>query len=233
MFKYTALIIEPRQHNAFRYVMMNFLENLSDEWGFLVFHGNKNQEFVYDIVYGLDECYKKRIIHLINLGVENLDKESYSSLFYSRAFYDFIPTDTFLVFQTDSIILKENKDLIHDYVEYDYVGAPWGIGRYGGGLVGNGGFSLRKKNKMLEIMNSKEFLSHENEDVFFSMNVDSSIQYNVPSFDVAKAFSVETVFCENPFGVHNFWKYLCEEENEYLIHKYPELRELIELNAQP
>ena len=233
MFKYTALIIEPRRHNAFRFVIHNILENLSEEWGILVFHGNQNQEFVYDIMYNVEERHRGRIIHLINMNVENLDAQSYSNMFFEYAFYDLIPTDTFLVFQTDSIILKENKDRINEFLDYDYVGAPWNHYIRGiGGCVGNGGFSLRKKSKMLEILESKGIPDCVcNEDVYFSKDVNANIQYKVPSFELAKTFSVETVFCENPFGLHNCWKYLSLEERDYLINKYPEIQILMELNA--
>ena len=39
---YTAIILEPREHKALEYVLNNFLDNLSDEWNFIVFHGSKN-----------------------------------------------------------------------------------------------------------------------------------------------------------------------------------------------
>ena len=51
-----------------------------------------------------------------------------------------------MVFQTDSVICDENSKLINDYMLYDYVGAPWKD------AVGNGGFSLRRKSKALEMM---------------------------------------------------------------------------------
>ena len=39
-YKYTAIIIEPREHKALNYVLTNFYNNLSDEWQIIVFHGN-------------------------------------------------------------------------------------------------------------------------------------------------------------------------------------------------
>uniref|UniRef100_A0A6C0IIA4 DUF5672 domain-containing protein n=1 Tax=viral metagenome TaxID=1070528 RepID=A0A6C0IIA4_9ZZZZ len=253
MFIYTALIIEPRKHNALKFVINNFFQNLSDEWGILIFYGNNNFEYVKNIVDNLEEKYKNRIINLVNLNVDNLNSRTYSQLFFTTQFYDHIPTNTFLVFQTDSIILKENKDIINLFLDFDYVGAPWklnknvGNGRLSlgkknknvgnGGLslgkknnnVGNGGLSLRKKNKMLEILQSKP-LENINEDVFFSSNINSSIQYNVPDYILAQKFSVETVFYDKPFGIHNCWKYITKEECEVLKNTYAEINELILLN---
>jgi len=223
--KYTAIIIEPREHNALHYVLHNFLENLSDEWSIILFHGKKNVEYVNNIVSTLDEKYKNRILKLVNLNVYNLNAETYSIILQSEDFYTHIPTDTFLIFQTDTIILKENKDLLHNFLHYDYVGAPW-IHIYN--LVGNGGLSIRKKSKMLEIIKNKGYVV-ENEDTYFSLNIDSTIHYNVPNGQIASKFSVETIFNDTPFGIHNCWKYISKNNMNYLIEKYPEIQTLINL----
>lgn len=224
MFKYTALIIEPRKHLALQFVINNFLCNLSDEWGMIIFHGNENINYVQNIVNNLDANYKHRIINLINLNVDNLNHQTYSDLFLTNSFYSYIPTNTFLVFQTDSIILKENKENLNLFLDYDYVGAPWKFDN----LVGNGGLSLRKKNKMLEILESKGY-QNMYEDLYFSCNIDSKIIYNVPDFMIAKMFSVETTFYDKPFGIHRCWANLPKDEIEFLTNQYPEIKELIEL----
>ena len=41
MFKYTAIIVEPRCHKALSFVLQNFFENLSDEWGVYYFSRHK------------------------------------------------------------------------------------------------------------------------------------------------------------------------------------------------
>lgn len=222
--KYTAIIIEPREHKALHYVLNNFLENLSDEWSIIIFHGKKNVEYVNNIVSNLDEKYKHRILKLINLNVCNLNAETYSIILKSEDFYRDIPTDTFLIFQTDTIIVKENKHLLNDFLQYDYVGAPW----RGCNLVGNGGLSIRKKSKMLEIIRKKGYVV-ENEDTYFSLNIDSNIHYNVPNGEIASKFSVETLYNDSPFGIHNCWNHLFKHETKYLIEKYPEIQRLIDL----
>ena len=60
---------------------------------------------------------------------------------------------------------SKSSNKIEDFLKYDYVGAPWiHLPNMNGG---NGGFSLRKKSKMLEII-SKNKYNNENEDVYFS-----------------------------------------------------------------
>jgi hypothetical protein len=79
----------------------------------------------------------------------------------------------FLVFQTDSMIL--NKDRIYDFMNYDYVGAPFNtkfkwLQKYPKTdfyNVGNGGLSLRRKSKMMEILLNNK-LKNINEDTYFA-----------------------------------------------------------------
>jgi hypothetical protein len=224
MSKYTAIIIEPRKHAALKFVLNNFLENLSDEWCIIIFHGTNNIEYVKNIIAELGD-YQNRILPPINLNVVNLNAYTYSDILKNKDFYNNIPTDIFLVFQTDSIILKENKHLINDFLEYDYVGAPWKHDN----SVGNGGLSLRKKNKMIEIINNNNYSLNSLEDTWFSLDLPSNINLNKPSFEKAKTFSIETVFYENPFGVHNFWTHLNETEKNIIFEKYPETKILYSL----
>jgi hypothetical protein len=215
---YTAIIVEPRRHAALEFVLENFLENLSDEWNIIVFHGTENIEYVANIVSKL-ERFKNRIT-LHNLGIRNLTIPAYSRLFASKSFYDNIPTETFLVFQTDTMIFSQNKDLLQQFIKYDYVGAPWPSAMHGA-HVGNGGLSLRRKSKMLHIIHSRPYRG-EPEDVYFSSN-----PIYVPSVEEAKRFSVENIFYPESFGCHKPWG---RTFGTSLLKIYPELEQLYRLN---
>lgn len=227
--KYTAIIIEPRNHRALHFVMKNFAENLSDEWHIILFHGTDNIKMVKDILRTMP-LYKDKI-SLVNLTVPNINIYQYNQLFYSnilirgKTLYDYIPTETFLVFQTDTLIITEHKNLINKFLDYDYVGAPWIDGD-----VGNGGLSLRKKSKMLEII-SKNMNPEKNnnhtlpEDLFFSFPL--GIKIYKPTYDDAKLFSIEQVFSEISFGCHKPWG---RWHSNKLFKLYPSVRILYELN---
>ena len=227
-YKYTAIIIEPRKHKALDYVLTNFYNNLSDDWQIIIFHGNNNKNYVKNII----NKFNKNRIKLINLNVNNLSIPGYCKLFYNKWLYNNIPTETFLVFQTDTLISPKYKHLINDFLKYDYVGAPWNetmmkdiINVYGGkDPVGNGGLSLRKKSKMLKILNTYSTRHKDgwiiNEDVFFSIHSE-----NKPSADEAKNFSIEQLYNDKAFGVHKAYKYV---ELEW----FPELKILEFLNSK-
>lgn len=218
MFKYTAVMIEPREHKAMHFVLNNFLTNLSNDWEIRLFVGDDNINYVTNIANKLDHSDRLKVL---NIGIKNLSQSDYSKLLVTKSFYDNIPTEMFLIFQTDSMIFSQYKEYIYIYMSYDYVGAPW-MNRD----VGNGGLSLRRKSRMLEIIDRGAPLMY-NEDGYFAW----SYPINKPSFELAKFFSIETVFNEISFGVHNAWKYLLQDQIEFLKNKYEGLSELIELNT--
>ena len=232
--EYTAIIIEPRVHNALFFVLHNFLENLSNNWTFILFHGNTNIDFISDMIDTKLVQHKHRI-RLININIDNLSGHEYSSILKTKDIYNYIETDHFLVFQTDTLILKENKHMIGDFLQYDYVGAPWKMDHN----VGNGGLSLRRKSKMLEIIDetnkhpifeiygNKFHASEIHEDIFFSYC--KNVDVYKPDFETAKKFSVETILHLNSFGIHKPWQYLSPDEWEQLKNAYPEVQQLKDL----
>jgi hypothetical protein len=223
-YKYTAILIEPRCHKAISFVLNNFLDNLWDEWGFIIFHGNKNQKFIEDIIANDLPEQNKKSIKLINMNIDNLLRNEYNTLLKTKYIYNHIDTELFLIFQLDTLILKSNKHLIYDYLEYDYVGAPWGDGK-----IGNGGLSLRKKSKMLEIIDKVDINFKQNEDEYYTRQ--EEVDLFVPNINKAKRFSVETQYYKSPFGVHNCYNYISKEEWIELSTTYPELQELYKLNV--
>lgn len=226
--QYTAVIIEPRKHKALSFVLNNFLTNLSNEWNIIIMHGNQNEEYVNNIINN-DLSDSMNRITTLNLNVDNLTINDYNNLLKDKNFYNNIPTEIFLIFQTDSIICEENKVLINLFLEndYDYVGAPWNIViENSTNQVGNGGLSLRKKSKMLEII-EKCPNTGNNEDIYFSL---PCVDIYKPNFDQAKEFSIETVYNEKSFGVHKPWDHLNEIDLQKTKEKCKSLDKLIELN---
>lgn len=98
----------------------------------------------------IDECKKRatfdaikfltndeRLPHAVKIP-EILGLEGYSN-FVIRELHKFVDTSHCLIVQWDGYILNTNSWL-PEYLNYDYIGAPWA-----GNIVGNGGFSLRSK----------------------------------------------------------------------------------------
>jgi len=219
----TAMIVEPRKHRALGFVLKNVLECLPANWNIQIHHGTQNQQFVEELV----SQFPPDRITLRNLGVENLETQiAYSKILASREFTEKIPTETFIVFQTDSMINPNHKDLLQKFLKYDYVGAPWPWDHL---KVGNGGFSLRKRSKMLHIINTTKPYRGAYEDQYFSVGSSLARPYK-PTHVEAMEFSIEQVYSPRSFAIHNAWKYL-PDEVEKMCADCPGLETLISLQS--
>ena len=126
------------------------------------------------------------------------DKNDYSKIML-KELGKHIKTDHFMVIQYDG--MPTNSDYwTNDFLNYDYIGAPWPWFPEGS-KVGNGGFSLRSR-KLSDLCLRDEFVINDNlvEDIAIChSNKDWLLQQGIkyaPS-NLAKQFSVET-----PGGLH-------------------------------
>lgn len=174
-----------------------------------------------------------------NVNVGCLDKGMYSQ-FCVEMLNDYIDTEFCLLVQWDGFII--NKDMwTEDFLNYDYVGAPW---PFFGNMIGNGGFSLRSK-KFLSISSKINYttnfppgtpaisgLSICPEDWFLCQAHRKTFEENnvsFPSFELARQFSIEhptevdkdfdkdIISTYKSFGFHGDWNSAAMKEvhNEY------------------
>ena len=196
-----AVIVEFRSTPLLVTVILNIIQNIPEDWPAQIFHTTSNSQFIRTsrlakyiqtgkiILTQLDE-YSGSFAHYINL------------LFGNISFWQLVQGEKSQFFQIDSIMCSNSPHKITDYLEYDYVGAPWAHFQ---GLVGNGGFSLRSKSKTITLLqktfnSSSRYDGNENEDVWYARNM-PTVGHVAPSH-VAKSFAVETIFYPYPMGVH-------------------------------
>lgn len=213
---YTAVIIEPRVHAAWPIVLKNFLTHLDSRWDFLIFCGLRNEEYLKTLI-NADFAEHLHRITIINMNVDNLTINEYNRLMTSKDIYLQIPTEMFLIFQLDTLISSKYYDYIYDFIEYDYVGAPWQWTQD----VGNGGLSLRRKSTILHIINNIKVFY--NEDMYFSANIQ-----NKPDIQKAMLFSVESIFSEKSFGIHQCWPHMTKEQINMIAEHIPEIYTLMQ-----
>lgn len=198
-----CVIIEPRKHPLLIKVIKNFMYLLQNrEWGLIIIHGTSNKEFLKTHLQGWKN------VKYVNLFVSNLNIQQYNYIMTNLDLWECIKKHGCkhaLIFQCDTVLLKNNVD---DYLEYDFVGAPWCIDWYeiNGGY--NGGLSLRNVNTMIDIIQDGLPITFSNnvlvnEDIYFAFHMDKNHEkYNLPNRNIAKTFSVETVFYKDPLGMH-------------------------------
>jgi len=146
------------------------------------------------------------MVHFDNPDIKSL--EDYNKLLTTPDFWENIAFDKILIFQSDCRVLRTN---IQDFIQYDYVGAPWDFQQDGG----NGGLSLRTKSVMLDVIKNHPRAKGMNEDIYFSKYIPE--HGKLAPRDVCMRFSVETVYYPTPFGIHAPWKWLPVEQVKKLM----------------
>jgi hypothetical protein len=195
-----CVIIEPRCHSHLISVIKNFMFLLQEHnWGFIIFHGINNADYIHEHLSGWNN------IHYVKINTENMDINQYNELLCSTQYWEILEQfgcKHALLFQIDTILLKSNID---DFLQYDYVGAPWCVKWLNCLEVGNGGLSLRNVQTM-KMLTQKYPKYNMNEDIWFSLMLLEEQKVNanikIPTIDIATQFSVETIFYEDPCGMH-------------------------------
>lgn len=194
-----AVLVETRDSYFLPLVIKNFCSILGEDWNFHLFINSKVQQYLSielpHFQYRMTPLYEDRI-----------RPEQYSFLLRQRRFWEEIPEENILIFQTDCLMLRPIPPWAE---EYDMIGAPCGM-ISDNRCTYNGGFSLRKRTAMLEVtlvdeeQNQKETRP---EDVFFTEELWKQQIYTLPSVHTAFQFATESVYSTHCIGIHGTDKY--------------------------
>jgi len=212
---YEAVFIEFRVFPHTEVLIRNAMLKLGSQWSFTIVCGQKNVQFYTDMITRI-----QRNIKLIPLEVTNMSINEYNTLLLSPSFWELFVGSKILLYQEDSYLFHSN--FMDEFLSYDYVGAPWrSFPTFC--TVGNGGFSLRSKYVMLEILTRYRNLRFElpasvvndmrrkrirmiPEDVFFARLMKLYRIGKVPPPEKAIEFSSESHTSRVlPMGGHQFW----------------------------
>lgn len=230
---YTAVLVDTRISDLFELVLDNFYNRLDKRWNFLIYCSTKNKQFLYDLITSKFEKDKSRTsLIVLDIGnnqigndpnIRNFIDYDYSKLLTNETFYKLIPTEIMLIFQLDTLLSDKYHNNIYNFMDYDYVGAPWPNTNYGG----NGGLSLRKRSKMIEIINDKNYEQNRpnfyyHEDGYFC----GYPNIKMPERELAKTFSVESFHYDKPAGIHKSFCFSTPQQHLELLAHIPKLNEL-------
>ncbi len=213
-----AMIVEPREHKLLIPIIHNVMSVLDASWKIQIFHGIDNESLLKK--HFSNEIIENKII-LSRMEVHNINIDDYNGLMLDYRFWQKVMGENILLFQTDTVLCKHATHKIDYFFKYDYIGAPWAwpfpcpkeitnetI------RVGNGGLSFRKRSKFIKVLKELPPMQGINEDLIFACIGTKKTDLLVPSIDIAKTFSVETIYDPTsvPLGVHKPWPYLNSTE---------------------
>lgn len=213
-----TVLIEFRIMEHLEFLVLNICRLLPN-WQHTIVCGLINKEFIEQIVNTIKSLNNYNI-KIIVKPYSNMDQNSYSSMLLTKEFWSIFEYEKILIYQEDTLCFHNN---IEQYMSYDYIGAPFPEGQMENIKgVGNGGFSLRSKSKMLMCLSELEpssleinehvqnlikswKLDYPPEDVYFSKTLIDKNLGTVATIPIAKKFSQETVLGNNPLGGHCYW----------------------------
>lgn len=137
----------------------------------------------------------------------------YNKLLTSKRLWRNLPEHV-LIFQADSMLLKAG---VEDFIGWDFIGSS--IPKIGFPAM-NGGLSLRNTKAMLKVIDMTPWSPQlGNEDIYFCNALNHS-KGNLPNYETANKFSVETEYHLGSIGYHAISKHLSESECNQIINQY-------------
>lgn len=210
--RFRAATVLHKPCSTLGYTLTNFASNLGPDWPILILHNDDvSPHLERNKIVRLQK--KNGVLHTASLerngfpALSSANSSSYSKLLSSTRFWSAMKAEHVLIFQTDSVLCSMSPWSIEDFLNFDYIGAPW-IDRWYGMDIGNGGLSLRKTKTMIRITENFNFKETENEDIYFARGIyklterDPAIE--VPPIHVASKFAYEAGRLPQvtSFGVH-------------------------------
>lgn len=212
--KKEAVFLEFRILPHIYFILRNAIRVLGSNWSHTIVCGKNNYNFMLGI--------KKRIgrdIRIIKIEQSNLTRLEYSLMLLKSNFWKQFYGKFILIHQEDSIVFRKIPE---NYFNYDYVGAP-----FFNKMIGNGGFSLRNKDKMINICeryydkyekrmeNSRIFLEQKI-NILKSKNIDYKTNPNLKFlYKIEKHLLEDVLICNKIKILPSF-----REAQEFSVEKY-------------
>jgi hypothetical protein len=200
-YPYIALIVDDRATQEVINAVTNVLQHIPTDWKVQIITPVEHWAFYNSS--SLSPVMINGRVFMTPLDFPRVDftgSEYINLLLTSAAFWHQVQGEKILYFQIDSVICSNSSYKLTDFLQYDFIGAPWHNNK---GCC-NGGFSLRRRTKMLQLFESgrARYRLHEtNEDVWLHRNL-PRFNGRIAPTHIAKKFSVESVYHPRPFAVH-------------------------------
>ncbi|KUJ20189.1 uncharacterized protein LY89DRAFT_549666, partial [Mollisia scopiformis] len=220
-----AVIVETRFRTNLVPLILHFSSVLGPTWPILIYTSPESVG-QFSSSAALARYLRMGIVQVRMLPQEVLFTNSDSvNAFMTKKWLweDLAPAEHILIFQSDSMLCANAARSVDDYFQYDFVGAPIAAGL---GKGYNGGLSLRKRSTIMRILEEWDWEKTKTKDVRFEDqwyydrmlklqktgdSTGDELSIELPSMEVARTFSVETIDYPHPLGVHQVHRWLKEQ----------------------
>ena len=199
-----ALLIENRSNPILVPLILHFISVVPPDWRFRFMGSTESVAFV-NSSYAIRNqvAIGKLDLTYIPANMSVAGQEAISQFLTNLWLYEQVlqPAEHLLVFQTDSMLCANSRQTLNDYLEYDWVGAPWSSNsQYGG----NGGLSLRRVSAIIDVLRNQERIPNtEPEDVWLTERLGNRPGANLANGTVSLTFSGENLVGDPEHVQHN------------------------------
>ncbi|KAI9746432.1 MAG: hypothetical protein M1818_000145 [Claussenomyces sp. TS43310] len=150
-----ALLIENRPNPVIAPLMLHFMSVVPPDWRFRFMGSIESVQSINQslAIRNMVDIGKLDLTYIPS-NMSTAGQEQISRFLTNLWIYETVlaPAEWLLMFQTDSMLCANSKQSINDWLEYDWVGAPWDPNGPGGG---NGGLSLRRVSAIVDVLRSQ------------------------------------------------------------------------------
>lgn len=187
-----ALLIENRPFPILAPLMLHFISVVPPDWRFRFMGSVESVKLINESVAIREQVKAGKLdLTFIPSNMTTGSQEEISRFLTTRWLYETVlqPAEWLLIFQTDSILCANSRRNLNEYLEYDWIGAPWSKqSRWGG----NGGLSLRRVSAMIDVLaNQVRVDGSEPEDVWLAERLGHRPNSKVANGTVSLTFSGE------------------------------------------
>lgn len=187
-----ALLIENRPNPILAPLMLHFMSVVPPDWRFRFMGSVESVEFINQSMSIRQQVQNGKLdLTYIPSNMSVASQEEISRFLTNLWLYETVlaPAEWLLIFQTDSILCANAQRNLNDFLDYDWIGAPWNPGaRFGG----NGGLSIRRVSAIIDILRSQARADFsEAEDVWLSERLGHRPNAKMANATVSLTFSGE------------------------------------------
>ena len=203
------VIFETRLSLSLILVIKNAIDILPN-FNLMVISTKSNLEFL-EKIFG-------KIYYKVEVNKAKINLKEYSEVLRSKNFWSNIKEKNVLVFQSDTLFLRNIKD--NEFKDLSMLGAVCVNFHDNDKFAINGGFSLRNKNLMLELCENKVITS-EIEDIFYTEQIRKYYPEILPQINDCHNFAIESYGNKlTAKGIHGTDKYYMTNNNYKEIFEY-------------
>ncbi|KAI4201613.1 MAG: hypothetical protein LQ350_003092 [Teloschistes chrysophthalmus] len=215
-----AMLVEVNPYGHLTALLLHMMAVIPYEWRF-IYMGSKESIARLGRSLPITDYQKSKKLKMIEVpaGFDASTNEGMHRMLTHMRFYEEVvdPAEWFLLFRSDTILCAQSNQTVNDWLEYDWVGAPWLVlphlrttsahiqliltRRLDDRFGGNGALSLRRISGVKQVLRFQSRLNDSDpSDRWLSMRMGLLPDARMAPASKEAEFSVENVWHDKPMG---------------------------------